>query len=671
MKVIYLFIILLSVSSLRAAIPLAMKKGARDSVFTVRNPDFKTSPHTGMTREHWKDAARYLLEGAFSHVKNLDDPMLFPKQAGKSYPRDGKTNATEKMEGLCRTLFLAVPLLKEDPGLVIQGIPVASYYRHHLALLCDSSSSEYIDPRPSNGGPSQKLVEFGGLCLSLTILPEQLWHPLDARVKAQLSKTMMSYADGPTVPSNWRFFNVFVLSFLKSVGYTVNEELLEKYLRLSLKQYRGEGWYNDNPAYDYYSMWAFQMYGMLWTNYYGSYYPQIASEFRENFKPVKDNYPYMFSRDGSMIMWGRSITYRTGAMIPFPLTALENDARTNYGWLRRISSAVILQFLQHPALLQDGVPTLGFYGAFEPAVQAYSCRGSVYWMGKGFLGLLIPKESPFWTATENEGPWQSSFSSKQVYNKFQPGSQQLITDYPDIGAAEIRSWCHVKLSGNWEPFRASENYNRLSYNSAFPWQADGSKGEVSMNYLFKSADSSWEAARLFSFQKYDDGVYSRRLVRESDTLCSLDLHDIPLPGGILRVDKYLGKMPVTLRLGHYALPEINGTVRQRVVRHAGKDIHIIDNGKYQLAMVPLRGWQKIETLHVKGLHPEAANSAVINVQCTLGEAQGRPLLATLMLWKKSNERFADADFDQVLGIEESDQGIIRVRFKDMKTKTIR
>ena len=78
-------------------------------VFKVSKPDFKVSPLTGMTRKHWKEAALYLLNGAFSHVHSPDDPMSFPKQPGKSYPRDGKPNATEKMEGLCRTMFLAPP----------------------------------------------------------------------------------------------------------------------------------------------------------------------------------------------------------------------------------------------------------------------------------------------------------------------------------------------------------------------------------------------------------------------------------------------------------------------------------------------------------------------------------------------------------------------------------
>ncbi|MBE8721516.1 DUF2264 domain-containing protein [Sphingobacterium pedocola] len=85
-----------------------------------------------MNREHWKAAATYLLKGAFSYVKTLDDPMLFPKQSGKSYPRDGKHTATEMLEGLCRTLFIAAPLIKEDPELRINNIHVATYYQRRL-----------------------------------------------------------------------------------------------------------------------------------------------------------------------------------------------------------------------------------------------------------------------------------------------------------------------------------------------------------------------------------------------------------------------------------------------------------------------------------------------------------------------------------------------------------
>ena len=112
-------------------------------------------------------------------------------------------------------------------------------------------------------GRSQNLVEYGAIAISLLTNPEVLWNPLPQDQKDALAKSMLSYGDGPTVSSNWKFFNIFVLSFFKEQGYAVNEKLLVEYLQKSLDDYRGDGWYNDNPAYDYYSMWGFQLYGAI------------------------------------------------------------------------------------------------------------------------------------------------------------------------------------------------------------------------------------------------------------------------------------------------------------------------------------------------------------------------------------------------------------------------
>ena len=85
-----------------------------------------------MTRKHWKDAALYLLKGAFSYVNRLDDPMQFPKQPGKSYPRTPGQVPTEKLEGLCRTLFIAAPLLREDPSLIPNAVNEVVRYESPL-----------------------------------------------------------------------------------------------------------------------------------------------------------------------------------------------------------------------------------------------------------------------------------------------------------------------------------------------------------------------------------------------------------------------------------------------------------------------------------------------------------------------------------------------------------
>ncbi|PXY46441.1 DUF2264 domain-containing protein [Flavobacterium hydrophilum] len=647
----------------------AQHKENTANIFEIQNPDYKISPYTGMTKQHWKDAGLYLLEGAFSYIHKLDDPMQFPKQEGKSYPSNPNQVPTEKLEGLCRTLFIASPLLKENPDLIINNIKVADYYRYQISKLTDPNSTTYIEHRAKNGGPSQKLVEFGALALSLLTNPEVLWKPLPQNQKDNLAKIMLSYGDGPTVDSNWKFFNIFVLSFFKEQGYTVNEKLLVEYLEKSLKHYRGNGWYNDSPAFDYYSMWAFQMYGNIWAEFFGKkHYPEIAAKFASNFSDLKYNYPFLFSRDGEMIMWGRSISYRTGAVVPFPLMGFHNDPNINYGWMRRISSGVMKQFLTHPDFIKDKVPTLGFYGEFEPAVQNYSCRGSVYWMGKIFLGLLVPDNNPFWNAKENNGDWDTKFKKDEVYNKYQGDSQILITDYPNIGASEVRAWCNEKVKNDWQKFRSTENYNRLSYNSAFPWQADGEKGEVAMNYVIKNKDDKWEAFRLFTFKKFENDIYYRDVVLETDENIRFNLADIPLPNGILRVDKNNSDKPVSMRLGHYALPKLDKEIVVTKKKLVGYDVTIIDNGKYQLAMIPLLGWEKTEVVNAKELHPESSESAVIN--CTSDSKSTQPnVYATLMLWKKSGEKWSKKELVPVKTLSQNND-IITIQFQNGTRKIV-
>lgn len=637
------------------------------NVFEIVNPNYDISPKTGMTKQHWKDAALYLLEGAFSYIHTLDDPMKFPKQEGKSYPHNEQKVPTEKLEGLCRTLFVAAPLLKGNPDLVINKINVADYYRYQMALLIDANSPSFIVPRAKDAGPSQNLVEFGALAVSLLVAPEVLWDPLPQEQKDALAKTMLSYGDGPTVDSNWKFFNIFVLSFFKDQGYAVNEDLLQEYLLRSLEHYRGQGWYNDSPAYDYYSMWAFQMYGMVWSEHFGNkYYPEIAKKFIANFKDLKDNYPYLFSKNGEMIMYGRSISYRIGAAVPFALMGYEKDSTINYGWMRRIASGVLKQFFTHPDFIKDKVPTLGFYGPFEPAVQNYSCRGSVYWMGKAFMALLVPDDNPFWTATENNGAWDTYLEKGKVYNKFQPASGLLITDYPNIGASELRSWCHEKVADDWQKFRSTENYNRLAYNSAFPWQADGEKGEVAMNYVIKNDKDKWEAFRLYTFKKFEDEVYYRDVVLETNDAIRFSLADIPLENGILRVDKNNSAQPINIRLGHYALPKLNSTIKTSTKKVKGYKVTIVDNGQYQLAMVPLLGWDITEVLGTKGLHPQSDKSVVVNLVANDKSANNTPIMASLMLWKKSGETWSDEELIPVKRLRYLKDGSVNIVMKNKK-----
>lgn len=298
MKARFALFLLFAILSLKLSVVFA-----QENIFTVRQPDYQKSPYTGMTRQHWIQAGEYLLKGAFNYIHTLDDQMYFPKQLDKTYPRNTGEIPVAKLEGLARTLFVAAPLLKDNPELEMNGIKVADYYRYQLINISNPESRSYIPHR--TGAPSQTLLELGSLAISMKAAQEVLWNPLTKEQKDALAATMLSYGEGPTIGSNWMFFNVFILSFLKDQGYAVNESYLESNLQKLLARYRGEGWYNDAPAYDYYSAWAYQTYGPIWAEMFGKkQYPQYARQFMENQHDMVDNYPFLFSRDGRMNMWG-------------------------------------------------------------------------------------------------------------------------------------------------------------------------------------------------------------------------------------------------------------------------------------------------------------------------------------------------------------------------------
>lgn len=644
-----------------------------DNIFRVENPDYVKSPYSGMTRKHWIEAAKYLLDGAFSYIHCMDDPMYFPKQLDKTYPHDENAAKVAKLEGLARTLFVAAPLLKENSDLEINGIKVADYYRHQMKSLTNPDSKHYVEPKP--GGPTQTLLELGSLCISMGAAPEALWDPMTKEEKDNLATLLKNYGEGPTISSNWQFFNVFILSFLKDKGYQTDEAYLQEKLNNLLARYRGEGWYNDVPAYDYYSMWAFQSYGPLWAELFGKkQYPELAARFFKNQGDLIDNYPYMFAEDGRMNMYGRSIPYRFAAVAPLPLIEYGNHENVNYGWLRRIASATLLQFLQNPEFLENGVPTMGYYGPFAPCVQIYSCRGSVYWCGKAFLGLLMPEDSQYWSATENNGPWDNELAKGKAYDKFQPATGLMITNYPNSGSSELRSWCHESVANDWQKFRSSENYNKLAYNTAFPWMADGTDGEISMNYATKNGKGEWEVLRLYDFKDYKDGIYRRDAVLETDTTVRYQLADITLPDGILRIDRVTTPDTTDIRLGHYSLKKCckGFSSSEREVGKNKVKATIVGNGNYELAMIPLYGWtEPAEVMTPKVLHPES-KECILPVLAA--DNSGSRIYVTLQLWKKIGEdgkSFTDAELQPVKSIKVSNDGRkVTVKLTDKTTRTV-
>ena len=109
-------------------------------VFTPKTLDFDLSPYTGLTRESWIEAGKYLLEGIFENIASFDDPVVMPRKETKvTYPHSKDAVwefKAEYFEGLTRTLFIAAPLIHEDPKLTVAGYSLRDYYKSHILRSC-------------------------------------------------------------------------------------------------------------------------------------------------------------------------------------------------------------------------------------------------------------------------------------------------------------------------------------------------------------------------------------------------------------------------------------------------------------------------------------------------------------------------------------------------------
>jgi hypothetical protein len=157
---------------------------------------------------------------------------------------------------------------------------------------------------------------------------------------------------------------------------------------------------------------------------------------------------------------------------------------------------------------------------------------------------------------------------------------------------------------------------------------------------------------MYTFKKFEQGIYYRDVVLETNANVKFNLADIPLANGILRVDKNNSTDSMVMRLGHYALPKLDQEIKITVKKIKGHQVTIIDNGKYQLAMIPLLGWDTTEVVKAKGLNPAADESVVINVSYNFVSQKDNPeIFATLMLWKKSGEKWSN---DELLPVKKID-----------------
>jgi len=630
--------------------------------FELQNPDKRLSPFTGMTRRHWLDAARFLTDSVFRHVQGIDDPILMPKQNEISYPQPHDPRhrfQAAEFEGLARTLMAASHVLMNDPDTVCNGINIRDYYASQILQGSDPQSPRFWGrisdfTRETGRMQYQQTVEGAALVISLMECREQIWDRYSDQEKRQVAALISDYAHNITIGHNWRFFNVLMLTFLKVNGFSIDEAALRDHLQHLVSNYVGDGWYIDDTNYDLYNPWGFHFYGPIWCKWYGyRHAPELAAIIEQRNGEFMRNWPRFFSRDAKQLMWGRSIIYRCAASTAFGAHFLMKDPVLDPGFARRIASGNLLQFITREDLYVNGLPCLGYYGPFEPLIQFYSCAASPFWMAKIFVALALPEDSPFWTARENEGFWEELGDRTQTVELPGPGMQ--VVNHGRTGTTELRTG-KVRLHETY--------YNQLQFNPDFLLESETPLGANAASYSVREhgADHDFRIPLNCAFNRLEDGILYRVQNTQPVGLGDpnkggvnrgpecIDLAEIPIPGGIIRVDRVRIPYRYELQLGHFALPHLYD-VATTVERVADGLIGSIPDGR-KLALIPVHGWDRVDATDHRGLNPEAEGSTVLYAErIREKDYSGMEVFVTVMLHRLDGGDWTDDELHPIRSFE--------------------
>jgi hypothetical protein len=644
------------------------------SAFEVTDPDLHLSPLTGMARRHYVHCAQYVLERAFTHVVSPDSPLSFPVVPGKTYPQPDAPawrHRSHEFEALERTFTLAGPLLHLDPSTSVGGIGLRDYYcRHFYSAFTPGHANSIPWPEDLPDATYQFTCEFGGLFKTLLLLPDVLWPWFSDEQKRAMLPTISKWAHHRTTQNNWRIFNIIALSFLKKCGYEIDEDLLRSHLLWVASYHSGNGWYLEQ-TYNYYTISLFVVYLTIWNRAFGDeHYPEIAATFETSARELMRTYPWFFGRDGYVNMWARSICYRTWISGGFPVSfMLKGQPPLDPGWARRLCSGSLLQFVAREDFYENDIPSLGFYGHREFVLQNYSCPASPFLMFLPFIALALPEGSPFWTATEHDGPWRElgGRSARVVLDS--PGL--VLVNHGSTGTSEI-------VPG--KTYYEDQNYSKLAFNTHFPWEDHDPAGGTAMEYSYRSLDPrdargedvnfyltgiaiQGEADRLTAFTTSQSMVYGgvRGGVLYREALMRkppnngvgyiIDLAEITIPGGVVRVDRSRMAFEHELTLGHFGLPHVCGRAAVVQENAGGRSAITASIPGRRVALITYGGWDGVSSRVHAGRNAEADESTVLYAH-RRRTARNPPmeLMISVLLHRMDDEPWTEAELAPIASI---------------------
>ena len=264
----------------------------------------------------------------------------------------------------------------------------------------------------------QPLVDAAYLAQGLIRCP-RVWNLLDDSTKVNVINSFQSLRRIEPFGNNWLLFASMIEVFLyQKTGKYDEKRLLNGVFSFIYGFYTGDGLYGDGNDFVF--------------NYYNSYviHPMLLDIllFIQNFdndliKECQDlemkryaRYVQLLERqimsDGSMPVYGRTITCRIGALHAMAeyVCIVDSIPNLSMGQLRSAMTAVLKRQLREKDFDSHGFLLVGYQGEQPTLAEDYISRGSGYHCTTFFLPLGLSPMHPFWKDPDED------WTSLKMYN---------------------------------------------------------------------------------------------------------------------------------------------------------------------------------------------------------------------------------------------------------------
>ena len=359
-------------------------------------------------REIWCDV---MYRMAAPVLSNMSEGLLKQNMLVELSPTwDGRNQNVTYMECFGRLMAGLAPWLSLPDDETPEGLQrkqLREWALESYANAVDPASPDYLLWRQEN----QTLVDAAFLAESFLRSYDALWMPLDSITKQRYIAEFTDLRRVDPSYSNWLLFSATVESFLRKAGAPSDTYRISSSLRKIEEWYVGDGWYSDGPrfAFDYYNSFVIHpMYiealeiiteagkrekigNMPGCNFHE------AIRRAQRFGVILER---LISPEGTLPVFGRSITYRTGSLQTLALLAWRNwlPEELSNGQVRAAMTAVIQRMFGDGRNFNTaGFLTLGFNGSQPGISDYYTNNGSLYMASLAFLPLGLSADDPFWT----------------------------------------------------------------------------------------------------------------------------------------------------------------------------------------------------------------------------------------------------------------------------------